>query len=105
VAVPFSPNPTVSFPVSGATVSTAGVNCSDIGNDFQGSSGVVWCVTLVSADGVSPCSINSTGSNACLATGLSIMSVMKNASTGKVIPSRTYGICSPSGVFGGWLCF
>jgi hypothetical protein len=98
-------NPLISTLTSSQlTVPTAGIDCSDVAHDFKGSTDIVWCVSVVAPDGVSPCNGGPTGSPTCLATGVGIMATTTNYLHGSYL-NHNWGVCSSSGVFMGWACY
>lgn len=80
----------------------SGVDCSGVAQDFEGSTGVPWCVVLVESDGFTPCNTDATGNTSCKAGWLAQMSTMTTAHGQMFV--KDIGICSPEGVFSGWLC-
>lgn len=80
-------------------VSTSGLDCSDVAHDFSGTTGTPWCIGVYGDDAWAPCKGNSTGTPTCLAK---ILGVMGKTVKGAYI--RSWGLCSPSGVFLGWAC-
>jgi hypothetical protein len=97
-------NPTLQVPVDGyqvprgSEVSTAGVDCMGIADDFRGSTGLFWCV------GPFSCTPSPDGKTTCEIWGLGLL---KYSTSGAVPPKtlrRTWAACSPEGVFVGWLC-
>ena len=98
---PGSPNMDPSNPYS-YIPNLAGTDCSDVAGDFAGTTGVPWCVWAVEKDGVTHCDGMPDGSRPCLPRGISPMTT--RTSEGQTYFARTWALCTPAGVFAGWLC-
>jgi hypothetical protein len=87
-----------------ANVITKGIDCDDVADDFRGTTDFAWCVTVVALDGISTCKALQTSSESpsCLASGISTLPNLVTAR--KTLPARELALCSPAGVFMGWMC-
>jgi hypothetical protein len=81
-----------------------GIDCSDVANDFRGTTGKSWCVSLTEMDGTTVCSENFTGNGKCKVSGMGIMQPLQNPRMPVGTLNRAYGTCSPTGHFQGWYC-
>lgn len=101
-------NPTLQVPVDGyqvprgTTLSTAGIDCSAISEDFRGSTGLFWCVWAVDED--NSCSARPDGVTTCEIRGLGLMPYSTSGAVPPKTPKRSWAACSPEGSYVGWLC-
>ena len=86
----------------GTYVSTGGIDCSDVANDFRGTTGMPWCVMLTTTNSAGSRCDGSPGEPPCPFLGLAPMSSV-TTKKGQV-EVRSWGICTPSGTFAGWGC-
>jgi hypothetical protein len=93
--------PSVRRSSDGVYVATAGIDCSDVANDFRGTTGIPWCVGLSASDG-SSCD-GTEGTPACTVARFFPM-VSMTTKKGQV-EVRSWAICSStSDTFVGWGC-
>ena len=93
--------PSVRRSSDGTYVATAGIDCADIANDFRGTTGIPWCVSLSAADG-STCD-GTPGTPACAVARFFPM-VSMTTRKGQV-EVRSWAICfTTSDAFAGWGC-
>jgi hypothetical protein len=82
-----------------------GVDCSDVAHDFQGASGRAWCIGIAPPAGATGSGCDFAGGVVCQVIGIAPMKTISNS---HVTPStwldRTYGVCTTSGIFAGWIC-
>lgn len=90
-ARPSGPDPSV----------VAGVDCSDVAHDFQGSSGVPWSV-VVGDTSEKPCSATA-AFGSCVATGMAEMLRYQSSDLQKRTYVRSWALCTPSRIFAGWM--
>jgi len=79
----------------------AGVDCSDVSHDFQGSSGVPWSVVAADPSGA-PCSATA-DSGSCAAAGMAEMPRYQSSDPQERLYVRSWALCTPSRVFAGWM--
>ncbi len=84
-------------------LSTAGVDCTAVSEDFRGSTGIFWGVSVVAEDGFSVCDGTPDGSKTCEIVGLIPLVYSTSAHLPDKTLVRSWALCTKAGAFSGWL--
>lgn len=105
-ANPTIPNswPKANSPSTATSFSTSGVDCEDVAHDFQGTTGMPWCLGLIGDSVIAPCAGTPDGKVTCKVSGMAPMGLISSSDPARRLPIKSYAACNMAGKFVGWMC-